>query len=122
MEKRLKKFQFVLIDEKNTWIKYDGVEQKGPRPFLVVRSDLYGKYFIACPMTDKDSVLLWPKVAKKSYLKIEYLGKESFIKMNMTMLFPKEFIEQGIIIPIDRHLNKSQRNIAIKLLKDSFDD
>ncbi len=122
MESRLKKFQFVMIDEKRTWIEYDGIEEKGPRPFLIVRSDLYGKYIIACPMTNKESACMWPKEAKKSYLVTEYLGSDSFIKMNMPMIFPKKLIKEGIIVPIDRHLNKSQRNIAMRLLKESFDD
>ncbi len=122
MESRLKKFQFVMIDEKRTWINYEGIEEKGPRPFLIVRPDIYGKYLIACPMTDQKSACMWPKEAKKSYLATENLGNESFIKMNMPMIFPKSFIEEGIIVPMNRHLNKSQRNIAIKLLKESFDD
>lgn len=55
MEIKLRKFQYILIDEKRTFIEYPGVEEKGPRPYLIVRASVYGNLFIACPLTDVES-------------------------------------------------------------------
>ncbi len=121
-EINLKKFQFVLVDEKKTWIKYPGVEDKGPRPYLVVRSNLYGKLFVACPMLSWKDIPEQKKSKIKSSLRLDFDEKPSHIKMNLPVIFPMKFIEQGVVHPIDKHLNKSLRKIAIKLLKDSFDN
>ncbi len=122
MEIKLKKYQFMFIDEKRTSIKYEGVEEKGPRPFLVVRPSMYGNLFIACPITDAETHSKQTKSVRKSYLKIEFDGKESYIKMNMPIIFDYSIIKEGIAKPIDRFLNKSIRNVALRLLKESFDD
>lgn len=122
MLKNLKKFQIVMIDEKRTFLQYEGVEKKGPRPFLVVRTDLYGNFFIACPLTDIETANKWPKEKRKSYLETNVMKGQSFIKMNFPVIMPKSYIDDGIVVLIDRHLNKSQRSIALKLLKESYDD
>ena len=49
---QINKFQFISVDEKNAGIKYEGVEEKGCRPYLVVRTDIKEGYFIAVPLTD----------------------------------------------------------------------
>lgn len=118
----LKKFQIVMINEKETHIEYCGVDKKGPRPYLVVRANLYGKNFMACPLTDVETANKWPKEKKKSYLETNVMGEASFIKMNFPNIFSNKYIETGAVKPIDKHLNKSQRNVAIRLLKESFDD
>ena len=110
-----------MIDEKRTHIEYDGVQEKGPRPYLVVKSNLYNTLFMACPTTTKEPKHKWDEEISKSYLEYEF-GNGSYIKMNLVTMFPLGLIEKGIVTPIDRHLNKSYRNIAIKLLKESFDD
>lgn len=121
-EIKLKKFQIVMVDEKRTFVKYEGVENKSSRPFLVVKADHYGSFFTACPLTDAQTAKKYPKLAKKSYLLVNVLDEESYLKTNFPITFPKSYIDDGIIVPIDRHLNKSQRKIAIKLLQESFLD
>ncbi len=118
----LKKFQFVMIDEKKTWFKYPGVEDKGSRPYLVVRSNIYGNLFMACPVTDVKTVMKTDKNIRKAYLKIEYSNQESYVKMNLPLVFHNQLINDGIVTSVDRHLNKSLRNVALRLLKESFDD
>ncbi len=119
---KLRKFQFIVIDEKRTWLNYDGVEKKDPRPFLVVRPSMYGRYFIACPITDVKTFQNADKNMRKSYLKIKFNDQESYVKMNFPLIFPFSHFEDKIAIPIDAHLNKSLRGVAIQLLKESFDD
>lgn len=122
METKIKKFQFIMIDEKRTHLIYPGVEEKGPRPFLVVRSDLYGNFFLACPVTDRETADKWIKEKRKSYLLINTFGEENYVKMNFPVVFSKALIKEGIAIPIDKHLNKSLRNVSMRLLKEAFDD
>ncbi len=132
---KLSKFQFVLVDEKETHIDYPGVKEKGPRPYLVVRSNIFGNIFMACPLTSskidkyisdrlKDigvSSDELRKKAKKYNLVIDYDGVESFIKMGLPIAFKTTQIKEGKIILLDKHLNKSLRKVAIKILKESFD-
>lgn len=119
---QLKKFQIIMIDEKRTHVLYNGCDKKGPRPYLIVRPDIYGGWFTACPLTDVETANKWPKQMKKSYLETNVMGDTSYIKMNFPVIFKKDIICQGIAIPMDKNLNKSQRNIAMKLLKEAFDD
>lgn len=118
----LKKFQFILIDEKKTHISYPGVEDKGPRPYLVVRSNIHGKGFMACPITSVESVQKTSKKKRKSFLEIDYDGEPSYVLMHLPLAFRTTIIDDGIVTIIDKHLNKSLRNVAIRLLKESFDD
>lgn len=75
-----------------------------------MRASVYDNLFIACPLTDVESFKKASKNTRKSYLKIEFDGKESYIKMNTPFIFRYLEIERGIVVPIDKNLNKSKRN------------
>ncbi len=118
----LKKFQFILVDEKKTYINYQGVENKGPRPYLVVKNNIYGKLIMACPITSVESMQKINKNKRKTFLEIDYDGKPSYVMMHLPIPFRLSQFEDETITKINKHLNKSLRNVAIRLLKESFDD
>lgn len=135
----LQKFQFIMVNEKETYIDYPGVKDKGPRPYLVVRANLFGKLFLACPISSskiEDHVKFkklasevagditkeeFLKKAKRYNLVIDFDGVESFVKMGLPIPFSTKLINEGKIVPLEKHLKKSLRNVAIKLIQDSFE-
>lgn len=119
---KLRKWQIVMIDEKNTHVRYAGCECKGPRPYLVLRADLYGQFFSAVPLTDTETKNRQTKKIQYYYLETNVMGDTSYAKMNFINTFHKDLIIKGIVKPIEKNLNKSQRSIAIKLAQKALED
>lgn len=101
---KLKKFQLVMIDEKRTHVLYHEVMDKGPRPYIVIRADLYGQFFMAVPITDIVTKNKQLKKTQQYYLETEVTGETSYAKMNFPIIFHKKLINEGIVIPIDKYL------------------
>lgn len=113
------KFQFIMVDEKYVNIKYDGVENKGPRPYMVIRTGIKQGYFLACPFTTINNEKGFKK--DKGYYWITYkLQKESYIKLDHLILFKNDSIGNGVET-IDKHLDANLKKLVINKLHSFID-
>ena len=115
---KLRKFQYVMIDEKNANIKYNGVENKGRRPYLVINPRMKKHTFAAVPLTSVKSKVTGKKKPKQDFWVKTKLEKNnsSFIKVNAFRKFSKDGI-QNYVFPQELYLKGSQRKKVKKYLK-----
>ncbi len=111
---QVNKFQFISVDEKNSGIKYHGVENKGARPYLVVRTDIKQGYFLAVPLTDAETIKGEGKNPGYYWLRY-FFAKESFIKLDHLVLFKNEEIGKSIKL-VNKYLDSNLKKLTIKKL------
>ncbi len=117
MTKQIKRFQFINVNEEKSKIKYSGVENKGERPYLVIKCNIKGGYFLAVPLTGKMSSPYGSTKNKGKYW-IEYkLDKESYIKLDHFVLFENSELDVNIKIR-NQFINANLRKLIIKNIID----
>lgn len=117
MEK-IKKFQYVFIDEACTKISYDGIENKGSRPYLVIKKKMFKRGFIAVPLTSvKSKITNLNKKQRKEWIKVKLEENDpSYIKLDKQRYFSKKKINK-CITPKNLFLKESEKKEAKKILK-----
>ncbi len=108
----MKKFQFILVDEEKSNISYTGVENKGSRPYLVVKHSIKQGYFLACPLTDVMSPYGTNKTPSKFWISFLF-KKESYIKLDQIVIFSNDDLKNNIKL-VNKFLDPKLRKIALK--------
>lgn len=122
----VKKFQFIEVDEKNINISYPGVENKGRRPYLVIRANIKQNLLLAYPLSSIESkIQIGNKInnttKKKGAFWFEYKYKnKSYIKLDQPVLMSNK--ELGVnIYPISKYLDEGKRKFVLKTIHEFFE-
>ncbi len=88
-------FQRVYINEKNVNISYDGVENKGSRPYLVINPKVSQNNMIVAPITSlKSKHFGTSKTLRRSWF---LWNEKSIIKLDHIFVISKKYIRTGDI-------------------------
>lgn len=114
----------IYVDEKNIGIEYDGVNNKGNRPYILLNSFKSRKDIAIIPLTStiRSNGQLKPK--RNEWLELNILNKDSFIKLDSAKIYKKKQIKKMISlskIDVNSKLKSKLRRKLHKYISNNYE-